>query len=125
MAVRATVGDVARAIRAVVSPDVTAEFTDLLAYASAEVKRIAPSAGYRVHDRAATAIVGYLYDRSTAGRGMDYANVVRNSGAGAMLLPYRTHRGGSTTPAEVVIEGETPVDLGACPRNMVGEWLGV
>ena len=113
MAVRATVSDVARSIRAVVSPDVTAELTDLLAYASAEVKRIAPNAGYLVHDRAATAIVGYLYDRPPAGRQMASANVVRNSGAGAMLLPYRTHRGGSTTPAEVVTEAATPVVLEA------------
>ena len=26
---------------------------------------------------------------------MAYANVVRNSGAGAMLLPYRKHRAGT------------------------------
>ena len=31
---------------------------------------------------------------------MSYANVIRNSGAGSMLLPYRTHRGGSTAMAE-------------------------
>ena len=103
MAVDATVSDVARSIRAVVSPDVTAELTDLLEYASAEVLRIAPNAGNPVHNRAAIAIVGYLYDRPTAGREMAYANVVRNSGAGAMLLPYRVHRGGSTATAEAAV----------------------
>ena len=117
MAVRATVSDVARAIRAVDSPDVTAELADLLEYASAEVKRIAPSAGYKVHDRAAIAIVGYLYDRPTAGREMAYANVIRNSGAGAMLLPYRIHRGGSTTPAEE--PAEEPPDTGL-PVRLLG-----
>ena len=103
MAVTATVGDVSRSIRAVDSTDVTAELTDLLAYASAEVTRIAPLAPDAVHDRAAISIVGYLYDRPTAGREMAYANVVRNSGAGAMLLPYRTHRGGSTAKAEAAV----------------------
>ena len=87
MAVNATVSDVARSIRAVDSTAVTAELTNLLAYASAEVTRIAPDAPDAVHDRAAISIVGYLYDRPTAGREMAYANVVRNSGAGAMLLP--------------------------------------
>ena len=107
MAVRATVSDVVRSIRAVASPDVLAELADLLEYASAEVKRIAPGAGYRVHNRAAIAVVGYLYDRPTAGREKAYANVIRNSGAGAMLLPYRVHRGGSTMPSEAPAE-ETP-----------------
>ena len=100
MAVDVTVADVARSIRAVDSTDVTAELTDLLAYATAEVTRIAPLAPDPVHNRAAVSIVGYLYDRPTAGREMSYANVIRNSGAGAMLLPYRTHRGGSTATAE-------------------------
>ena len=103
MALTATVADVSRSIRAVDSPDVLAELEDLLAYASAEVTRIAPSAGYKVHNRAAIAIVGYIYDRPTAGREMAYANVIRNSGAGAMLLPYRIHRGGSTATAEAAV----------------------
>ena len=100
MAVTATVNDVARSIRAVVSTEVTAELTDLLAYASAEVTRIAPLAPDPVHNRAATSIVSYIYDRPTSGREMLYSNVIRNSGAGAMLLPYRKHRGGSTARAE-------------------------
>ena len=103
MTVTVTVSDVARSIRAVDSTDVTAELADLLAYASAEVVRIAPNAGNAVHNRAAIAIVGFCYDRPTAGREMAYANVIRNSGAGAMLLPYRVHRGGSTATAEAVV----------------------
>ena len=103
MAVTATVSDVSRSIRAVDSPDVTAELTALLDYATAEVTRIAPNAPATAHNRAATSIVSYLYDRPTAGRGMAYANVIRNSGAGAMLLPYRTHRGGSTAMAEAAV----------------------
>ena len=103
MAVDATVSDVSRSIRAVDSADVTEELADLLAYASIEVTRIAPLAPDVVHNRAAIAVVGYLYDRPTAGREMAYANVVRNSGAGAMLLPYRVHRGGSTATAEAAV----------------------
>ena len=103
MAVTAAVSDVARSIRAVDSSDVLAELTDLLAYASAEVTRIAPLAPDSVHNRAATSIVSYIYDRPTTGRMTDYANVIRNSGAGAMLLPYRTHRGGSTATAQPTV----------------------
>ena len=104
MALTATVADVSRSIRAVDSPDVLAELEDLLAYASAEVTRIAPLAPDVVHNRAATSIiVSYLYDRPTAGREMSYANVIRNSGAGSMLLPYRHHRGGSTATAEAAV----------------------
>ena len=103
MAVTATVSDVSMSIRAVDSPDVTAELADLLAYASGEVTRIAPLAPDVVHNRAATSIVGYLYDRPTAGREMSYANVIRNSGAGAQLMPYRSHRGGSTATAEAAV----------------------
>ena len=103
MAVTATVSDVARSIRAVDSTDVTAELTALLDYATAEVTRIAPNAPAVVHNRASIAIVGYLYDRPTAGRMMTYSNSIRNSGAGAMLLPYRTHRGGSTATVEAAV----------------------
>ena len=103
MAVTATVSDVARSIRAVDSTDVTAELTALLDYATAEVTRIAPNAPDVVHNRAAISIVGYIYDRPTAGRMTIYSNSIRNSGAGAMLLPYRTHRGGSTATAEAAV----------------------
>ena len=103
MAVTATVSDVARSIRAVNSPDVLEELADLLAYASIEVVRIAPNAPDAVHNRAAISVCGYIYDRPTSGNMMAYANSIRNSGAGAMLLPYRTHRGGSTATAEAAV----------------------
>ena len=105
MVVTASVSDVARSIRAVDSTDVTAELTALLDYATAEVTRIAPNAPDVVHNRAAISIVGYIYDRPTSGRMTIYSssNSIRNSGAGAMLLPYRTHRGGSTATAEAAV----------------------
>ena len=99
MSVTTTIAEMSRSIRAVDSADVTAVLTVYLAYASTEVERIAPGAPDVVHNRAATAIVGYLYDRPTAWRMMAFANVIRNSGAGAMLLPYREHRAGTTAEA--------------------------
>ena len=36
-------------------------------------------------------LTGYLFDQPEAGRGMAYANALRNSGAAGMLLPYRIH----------------------------------
>ena len=100
MAITVSIAEVARSLRAVSSPDVLAELTALLDYARFEVTRIAPLAPDQVHNRATISIISYLYDRPTSGRMTDYANVMRNSGAGAMLLPYRTHRGGSTSKAE-------------------------
>ena len=96
MAVTVTVLEVARSIRAVETPAVLAELTQLLAYATEEVTRIAPWASEVVMNRASIAIVGYIYDKPTSSRDTSYSNVVRNSGAGAMLLPYRSHRAGTT-----------------------------
>ncbi len=91
MAVTIDTTAVARTIRAVDSAETSVEITSLLEYATAEVLRIAPNAPDAVHNRSAIAICGYLYDRPTAAAGAGYANVVRNSGASSMLLPYRIH----------------------------------
>ena len=99
MAVTVTVDEVARAIRAVDSAEVAAELGALLAFARGEVVRIAPRAPDLVHGRAAILAVGYLYDKPTAARGVGFANVFRNSGAIALLAPYRIHRAGSTAKA--------------------------
>ena len=101
MSVTATIPEIVRSIRAVDNPAVTAVLTVYLGYATTEVTRIAPTAPDVVHNRAATSIVGYLYDRPTAWRMMAFSNVIRNSGAGAMLLPYRAHRAGTTAEATV------------------------
>ena len=105
MAISVTVAEVARSIRAADSAEVTAELTALLAYATQEVTRIAPSAVDTAHNRAAIAVCGYIYDRPTASADMAFANVLRNSGAGAILLPYRAHRAGTT--AETADAGVT------------------
>ena len=103
MPVDATVEDVARSIRAVVSPDVTAELTDLLAYASAEVTRIAPLAPIRSTTVLLSPSAGTSMTGPQPGARWPMHNVIRNSGAGAMLLPYRVHRGGSTAAAQPAV----------------------
>ncbi len=90
MAVTLSVADVARSLRAVDSPDVSAELTELLNYARAEVLKVA-EAPNEIHDMAAAMLVQYLYDRPEASAGEDYVNSARNSGALAVLLPYRKH----------------------------------
>ena len=47
-------------------------------------------------NEAVVRLAGYQYDRPYAPRGMGYAKALANSGAGAILLPYRVHRAGST-----------------------------
>ena len=42
---------------------------------------------------------GFLFDAPNAGRGLSFAHAFRNSGAAAILLPYRVHRAGSTGEA--------------------------
>ena len=50
-------------------------------------------------NEAAIRLAGYLFDQPNAGRGLSYANAGRNSGAWAILLPFRVHRAGSTGDA--------------------------
>ena len=77
----------------------TAQSTRLLAYATAAVEKHAPDAPDAVHNEAAIRIASYIYDQPHAGRGLAYANALRNSGASSILLPYRVHRAGSVAQA--------------------------
>ena len=85
------------------SAEEVAEATRLLAYATTAIERHlgdayadAPAA---VVNEAVVRLAGYLFDMPTASRGMAYSDALRNSGAAAMLLPYRVHRAGSTAEA--------------------------
>ena len=51
-----------------------------------------------VHNESVVRLAGYLFDQPNAGRGVAYA-ALRNSGAAAILLPYRVRRAGSTAEA--------------------------
>ena len=96
MAVTLTVEALAAALRLGDSAEETAEVTRLLAYATEAVTQHAPSASETAMNEAVRRLSGYLFDQPEAGRGMAYANALRNSGAQRMLLPYRVHRLGLT-----------------------------
>ncbi len=94
-----TVSQLAAALRLVDSPEETAEATRLLAYSSEAVLRHAPEATDTALNEAAIRLSGFLFDQPNAGRGLSFAHAGRNSGAWAILLPYRVHRAGSTGEA--------------------------
>ena len=91
-----TAAQLATAIRVGDTPEETAQVERLLTYATEAVTRHAPNAPDAVQDEAVIRISGYLFDMPQAARGAGYADVLRNSGASAILLPYRVHRAGST-----------------------------
>ena len=74
-----------------------------------------------VANEAAIRLAGYIFDAPTASRSTIYANALKNSGAGPMLLPYRIHRGGlsdsegmaaaAVVTPDAVIEEEADADL--------------
>ena len=103
MAVTLTAAGLAAALRLGSTTEETAEATRLLAYAIAAVSRHlgdayddAPEA---VVNEAAIRLAGYLFDQPTTSRYSGHANALRNSGAAAILLPWRVHRAGSTADA--------------------------
>ena len=68
--------------------------TRLLAYGTAAVEKHAPDAPDAIQNEAVIRLTSYLFDQPSVGRGAAYANALRNSGAAAILLPYRVHRAG-------------------------------
>ena len=103
MALTLTVQELSSAIRLGDSAEELAEATRLLAYVTAAISthladayEDAPEA---VVNEAGIRLAGYLFDQPNAGRGLSFANAGRNSGAWAILLPFRVHRAGSTGDA--------------------------
>ena len=101
MAVTLDVAALAVALRMGDTAEETAEATRLLAYATEAVTRHAPGAPDAVHGEAAIRLGAYLYDQENAGRGVQFSDALRNSGARAVLLPWREHRAGSVARAVV------------------------
>ena len=95
MAVTLTANQLAGALRLADSTEETAEVTRLLTYATEAVTKHAPAAPEATANEAAIRLAAYLFDVPNAAKGDGYANAMRNSGAGAILLPYREHRAGS------------------------------
>ena len=103
MALTLTQAQLSAAIRLGDSAEEVAESTRLLAFATEAISRHlgdayegAPEA---IVNEAAIRLAGYLFDMPNAGRGLSFANAGRNSGAWAILLPFRVHRAGSTGDA--------------------------
>ena len=95
MAVTLTADELRAALRLGSTSEETAQATRLLAYATEAVQKHAPDGPDAVHNEAVIRLAGYLFDMPTAPTGAGHANALRNSGAAAMLLPYRVHRAGS------------------------------
>ena len=97
MAVELSLTQLAEAIRADESDPTLAR---LLQVAEFMIERLAPVAPSDVQDQATIQFVGYLFDRPFTSRGKGFSNALVNSGAAALLLPWRVHRAGSTADQE-------------------------
>ena len=99
MAISLTRAELAGALRVGDSAEETAEVERLLEYAGVALARHLgdsfASCPAPVVNESVIRLCAHLYDMPTASRG-GYANAMRLSGAGAMLLPWRVHRAGAT-----------------------------
>lgn len=100
MAVTITAAALAAALRVGTSTEETAQITRLREYCIQAVSKHLGAAYATAPDpvvnEAVIRLAGYLYDSPTVSRGQGFARALANSGAGAILLPYRVHRAGST-----------------------------
>ena len=104
MAVTLTVPELLAALRL---GDTTAEVeqgTRLLSYAATAVTRHVEICPDEIHNEAVVRLASYLFDQPNAGRGTAFANALRNSGAAAILLPYKVFRAGSVAEAVQVAD---------------------
>ena len=85
-----TVAQLAAAIKVGTSAEETAQVERIRAFVLVEIERIAADAPDVVKDEATVRVAGYLYDAPTTA----YVNAITNSGAAAILLPYRRIRAG-------------------------------
>ena len=99
MAVTLTVMELSGALRLGDTDLEAAQATRLLDYAIEAVSRHLGDVHHhapRCRQRSGNPACRYLFDAPTASSGMTYANALRNSGAAAMLLPFRVHRAGAS-----------------------------
>ena len=95
MAVNLTAEQLATAIRIGGAAEETEQVQRLLSAASAAVEHHAPDAPAVIQNEAVIRLAGYFFDAPQAAHGSGFADVLRNSGASALLLPYRVHRAGA------------------------------
>ena len=117
MPVTITAPEMVARIRGGSGPATATEVAELLGYATAQIERYLGDAYATTPDavlnEAARRIVGTLFDRPAASRYTSYAAVLRNSGAGESLLPYRIHRAGSTAEAMAAPGNLSGIDTAA------------
>ena len=73
-----------------------------------------------MHNEAARRLAGYLFDMPEASRSGAYANALRNSGAGRMLLTYRVHRLGLPAAVDAAQEAVGTADNPVTDVDIVG-----
>ena len=108
MVVTLDAAGLAAALRIGDSAEELAEATRLLDYASTAITRHVETCPDAIHNEAVRRLAGYLLDQPEAGRGDAYANALRNSGAAAMMLPWRIHTAGGDAVAEAQAAVGTP-----------------
>ena len=100
MAVDISVADLAEALRLGDTAEETAQVTRLLAFTTEVISKHLgnqyTSTPEVILNEAAIRMSGYLFDKPYASGGISFADALRFSGAGAILLPYRLHRAGTT-----------------------------
>ena len=96
MAVTIDAAALAAAARVGDSPEETAEITRILAFSTTTVDKHLGAAfattPETVVNEAVIRLGSYYYDHPTVARNAGFADAIRNSGAGAILAPYRRHR---------------------------------
>ena len=125
MAVTISVAELLAALRLGTTDAEVEQGTRLLAYATAAVEKHVPDAPDAIANEACVRLSGYLFDQPFSSRGAAFANSLRNSGAAAILLPYRVHRAGSVEGAiaaaqeAVGTEGNPVVNVQVVADNLV------
>lgn len=97
MAVTLTVAELRTAARAGSSDLETAVLTRLLAVGTALAERHAPAAPPGVQNEAVILLAGYIHDAPNSPRGVSFADAFGNSGAAALLEPWRPVRARAVT----------------------------
>ena len=121
MAVTLTVAALQTALRIEQTTDETAEATRLLAFATKVVEDhlgdAFSDAPEVIVNESVIRIAGYEYDRPNAFEGRAFADSLRNSGAAALLMPYRVLRAGSVRDAT---ESSTQSAVGSVDNPITG-----
>ena len=105
------------ALRLSDSPEEMEQVKRLRPVAWTMVDQFAPHAPEHIKDEATVRICGYYFDAPYASRGTSLANALANSGAGALLLPYREHRAGAIRTAPEIEDAQSAFGIDQIARD--------